>query len=214
MSPLKSISEHIFPGAKMAKVSLEDIQKLRTRTSMGMMDCKKALVEANNDMEKAIELLRKKGAKVAAKRGDNETAQGLVHSYIHPGGTVGVLIELNCETDFVARNEAFTELASGLGMHIAAMRPLYLDSSTVDAAWLEKETTLIKEQLVEEGKKPEFIDKIVEGKINKLYSDVCLINQKYVKNDKLTVEQVVQDLIGKMGENIKIKRFVRYEIGA
>ncbi len=198
----------------MAKISLDDIQVLRTRTSMGMMDCKKALQESDGDMEKAVELLRKKGAKVAAKRGDNETDQGLVHAYIHPGSTVGVLVELNCETDFVARNEALTALAQDLGMHIAAMKPLYLDPTSVDQAWLEKEKTLIKEQLVEEGKKAEFVDKIVEGKVNKIYGDVCLLQQKFVKNDKLTVEQMIQDVVGKMGENIKIKRFVRYEIGA
>lgn len=198
----------------MAKVSLEDIQKLRTRTSMGMMDCKKALEEADGDMDKAIDLLRKKGAKVAAKRGDNETGQGLVYAYIHPGGGVGVLVELNCETDFVARNESFTALARDLGMHIAAMKPLYLDPTSVDQQWLEKEKTLIKEQLIEEGKKPEFVDKIVEGKVNKLYSDVCLLQQKFVKNDKLSVEEMLQEVIGKMGENVKVRRFVRYEIGA
>lgn len=198
----------------MSKISLEDIQKLRTRTSMGMMDCKKALEEAGGDMDKAIDALRKKGAKVAAKRGDNDTGQGVVHAYIHPGGGVGVLIEINCETDFVARNEAFTQLAQDLGMHIAALKPLYLDPAHVDQAWLEKEKTLIKEQLIAEGKKPDFIEKIVEGKVSKLYSDVCLMQQKFVKDDSLTVEQVIQDVIGKMGENVKIRRFVRYEIGA
>ena len=198
----------------MSKISLEDIQKLRTRTSMGMMDCKKALEEAEGDMDKAIDALRKKGAKVAAKRGDNDTGQGLVHAYIHPGGSVGVLVEINCETDFVARNEAFTQLAQDLGMHIAALKPLYLDPTSVDQAWLEKEKTLIKEQLIAEGKKPDFIEKIVEGKVSKLYSDVCLLQQKFVKDDSLTVEQVIQDVIGKMGENVKIRRFVRYEIGA
>lgn len=198
----------------MAKVSLEDIQKLRIRTSMGMMDCKKALEEAEGDMEKAVEILRKKGAKVAAKRGDNETGQGLVHAYIHPGGNVGVLIELNCETDFVARNDAFKQLAQDLGLHIAAMKPLYLDPTSVDHAWLEKEKEIIKEQLLAEGKKPEFIDKILEGKVNKVYEDVCLLQQKFVKNDKLSVAEVLQDVIGKMGENVKIRRFSRYEIGA
>ncbi|MFT6765791.1 MAG: elongation factor Ts [Alteromonas naphthalenivorans] len=197
----------------MAKISLDDIQKLRTRTSMGMMDCKKALQESEGDMDKAVEALRKKGAKVAAKRGDNLTDQGLVHAYIHPGSTVGVLIELNCETDFVARNEALSNLAQDLGMHIAAMKPLYLNEKSVDQEWLAKEKNLIKEQLIEEGKKPEFVDKIVEGKVNKIYSDVCLLKQKFVKDDKFTVEQILQDVIGKMGENVKIRRFVRYEIG-
>lgn len=198
----------------MAKVSLEDIQKLRAQTSMGMMDCKKALEEAAGDMEKAVELLRKKGAKVAAKRGENETAQGLVHSYIHPGGSVGVLIELNCETDFVARNDDFQKFATDLGMHIAAMNPLYLSPEEVDQSFLEKEKEIMKQQLLEEGKKPEFIDKILTGKVEKLYSDVCLLQQKFVKDDKHTVDEVLKNIIGKVGENIKIRRFARFQIGA
>lgn len=198
----------------MSKISLEDIQKLRSITSMGMLDCKKALEEAQGDMERAIELLRKKGASIAAKRGDNQTAQGYIHAYIHPGATVGVMVELNCETDFVARNEDFKKLAADVCMHIAAMKPLYLNPEEVDAAWLEKETNLMKEQLKEEGKKPEFMDKIIEGKIQKLYADVCLLQQKFVKNDKMTVQELVSDVIGKMGENIRIKRFARFEIGA
>lgn len=198
----------------MSKVNLEDIQKLREITSMGMMDCKKALEEANGDIEKAIDLLRKKGAAVAAKRGGNSTCQGLVHSYIHPGGTVGVLVEINCETDFVARNEEFKKFAQDVCMHIAALKPLYLSPSEVDTAWLEKEKNFLNEQLIAEGKKPEFIEKILEGKIQKALSEVCLLQQKFVKNDKLTTEQVLQELIGKVGESIKIKRFARYEIGA
>ena len=198
----------------MAKVSLEDIQKLRTQTSMGMMDCKKALEEAAGDMEKAVELLRKKGAKVAAKRGDNETAQGLVHSYIHPGGSVGVLIELNCETDFVARNDDFQKFATDLGMHIAAMNPLYLSPEEVDQNFLEKEKELMKQQLIEQGKKEEFIDKILTGKVEKLYGDVCLLQQKFVKDDKHTVDEVLKNIIGKVGENIKIRPFARFQIGA
>ena len=198
----------------MSKISLEDIQKLRNATSMGMLDCKKALEEAAGDMERAIELLRKKGASVAAKRGDNQTAQGYVHAYIHPGATLGVLIELNCETDFVARNEDFKKLAQDICMHIAAMKPLYLNPEEVNQVWLEKEKALIKEQLIEEGKKPEFMEKIIEGKVQKLYADVCLLQQKFVKNDKLTIQELVTETIGKMGESVKIKRFARFEIGA
>lgn len=198
----------------MAKVSLDLIQKLRKQTSMGMMDCKKALEEAGGDMDKAIEFLRKKGVKVAAKRGDNETGAGLVHSYIHPGGTIGVLIELNCETDFVARNEEFQQFATDLGMHIAAMSPLYLAPEEVDATYLEKEKEIMKAQLVQEGKKGDFVEKIVEGKVKKLCSDICLLKQKFVKNDKFTVDEVLKDIIGKVGENIKIRRFARYQIGA
>ena len=198
----------------MSKISLEDIQKLRNATSMGMLDCKKALEEAAGDMERAIELLRKKGASVAAKRGDNQTAQGYVHAYIHPGATLGVLIELNCETDFVARNEDFKKLAQDICMHIAAMKPLYLNPEEVNQVWLEKEKALMKEQLIEEGKKPEFMEKIIEGKVQKLYADVCLLQQKFVKNDKLTIQELVTETIGKMGESVKIKRFARFEIGA
>ncbi len=198
----------------MSKISLDLIQKLRLQSSMGMMDCKKALEEANGDMELAIDLLRKRGAKIAAKRGDNATAAGLVHSYIHPGGTIGVLIELNCETDFVARNEAFHQFATDLGMHITAMNPLYLSPEEVDAQYLEKEKKFMKEQLEAEGKKADFIEKILEGKVVKLYSDVCLLQQKFVKNDKFTVDEILKDLIGKMGENIKIRRFARFQIGA
>ena len=197
----------------MAKVSMELIQQLREQTSMGMMDCKKALEESEGNMERAVELLRKKGAKVAAKRGDNATSAGLVHAYIHPGGNVGVLVELNCETDFVARNETFKQLATDLGMHIAALSPLYLSPEQVDAAYLEKETKLMREQLADEGKKGDFIEKIIEGKVNKLYSDVCLLQQKFVKNDKVTVDEVIKELVGKFGENIKIRRFVRFQIG-
>lgn len=198
----------------MAKVSLEAVQKLREQTSMGVMDCKKALEEAEGNMEKAVELLRKKGAKVAAKRGDNETSAGLVHSYIHPGGTIGVLIQLNCETDFVARNDAFKQLAADLGMHIAAMNPLYLNPEEVDQNFLEKEKELMRTQLAEEGEKGDSVEKTIEEKVQKLYSDVCLLQQKFVKNNKLTVDEVLKDIIGKVGENVKISRFARYQIGA
>lgn len=201
-------------GATMTKVSLEDIQKLRERTGMGMMDCKKALEQANGNMDEAIDILRKKGASVAAKRGDNETGQGLVYAYIHPGSTIGVMVELNCETDFVARNDDVQQFAKDLCMHIAALKPLYLDPSSVDHTWLSKEKNLLIEQLKEEGKKPEFIEKIVEGKVQKIYGEVCLLQQKFVKDDKRTVDEILKSLIGKVGENIKIRRFARFEVGA
>ncbi len=198
----------------MSKVSLDLIQQLRDRTSMGMMDCKKALEESAGDMEKAVEILRKKGASIAAKRGDNATAQGLVHAYIHPGGLVGVLVELNCETDFVASSEAFKTFAQDLGMHIAALSPLYVTPDQVDATYLENEKRIMTEMLVAEGKKGDFIEKIIEGKVKKLYSDICLLQQKFVKNDKLSVDEALKELIGKVGENIKIRRFARFQIGA
>jgi elongation factor Ts len=197
----------------MAKISMQLIQELRERTSMGMMDCKKALEETGGDVDKAVEILRKKGVKVAAKRGDNDTSAGLVHSYIHPGGTIGVLIELNCETDFVARNEKFHQFATDLGMHIAAINPRFLTTEEVSAEFLEKEKEIMKAQLIAEGKKEDFIGKIIEGKVKKLYSEVCLLQQKFVKDDKVTVDEALKDLIGKVGENIKIRRFSRFQIG-
>lgn len=198
----------------MAKIDIALIQQLRERTGLGMMDCKKALEETNGDIEKAVELLRKKGAAVAAKRSDKSTSEGLVHAYIHPGSQIGVLIELNCETDFVARTEAVKEFAHGVCMHIAAMKPLYLAPEDVDRTFLEKEKEIIKEQLAQSGKSGKILDQIVEGKIKKVYTDVCLLEQPYIKNDKNTVREALQELIAKTGENIKIAKFARYQVGA
>lgn len=196
----------------MADITLAMIQQLRERTGIGMMDCKKALTEADGDVEKAIVLLRKKGALLAEKRAGKETAEGIVHAYIHPGSNVGVLIELNCETDFVARNPEMESFAQSLAMQIAAFRPLCIMSTDVDPALIEKERAIYREQLA--GKPAEIIDKIIEGKLDKYYTNICLLNQPYIKNDKLTVDDVLKELIAKMGENIKIKRFVRFEVGA
>jgi elongation factor Ts len=198
----------------MAKVSLELIQQLRERTGVGMLDCKKALEETNGDIEKAIELLRKKGAAVAAKRGGNVTAEGLVHAYIHPGARVGVMIEINCETDFVARTDDLKKAANDICMHIAAMKPLYLVPEEVDAKFLEHEKSIFKQQLLDSGKPEKIVSQIVEGKIQKLYSEICLLKQPFVKNDQLTIDDLLKELMGKIGENIKIKRFARFEIGS
>ena len=198
----------------MAKIDLQLIQELRTRTGIGMMDCKKALEEANGDMEKAIDLLRKKGAAVAAKRAGNETSEGLVHAYIHAGAQVGVLVEINCETDFVARTADTKQFAQDIAMHIAAFKPLCVSPENLDPAFLEKEKNIFKEQLLASGKPANMVDKIVEGKVQKLYSEVCLMQQTFVKNDKMTIDDLLKDLIAKMGEKITIRRFVRYEIGA
>jgi elongation factor Ts len=195
-------------------ISLAMIQQLRDRTGAGMMDCKKALEEAGGDMERAVELLRKKGAAVAAKRSGNATAEGLVHAYIHPGSRIGVMVEINCETDFVARTEEIKKFAADVCMHIAAMKPLYLSPEEVDTQFVDKERRLFKEQLAAEGKPEKIIDQIVEGKIQKVYAEVCLLKQAFVKNDKMTVDDVLKELIGKVGENIKIRRFARFEIGA
>ena len=198
----------------MAKIEMKLIQELRDRTGLGMMSCKKALEEAGSDIERAVELLRKKGAAVAAKRSGRDTAEGIVYAYIHPGDRVGVMVEINCETDFVARNENLKQFAKDLGMHITALKPLYLAPEDVDSKFLEHEKSIFKEQLIDSGKPDKILDKIVEGKVNKLYSDICLLKQPFVKNDQFTIEQVLQDLIAKTGENIRIKRFARFDIGA
>lgn len=198
----------------MAKIDIALIQQLRERTGLGMMDCKKALEETNGDIEKAIELLRKKGAAVALKRSDKTTAEGLVHAYIHPGAQIGVMIELNCETDFVARTDAIKELAHNVCMHIAAMKPLYISAADVDPTFLEKEKEIIKEQLAQSGKTGKILEQILDGKLKKVFADVCLLEQVYIKNDKQTINQVLQELIAKTGENIKIARFARFEVGA
>ncbi len=198
----------------MAKIDKKMIQKLRGITGLGMMDCKKALEETGGDLEKAIDILRRKGASVAAKRSDKETAEGVVHAYIHPGSKLGVLVELNCETDFVANTEDVKQFTRDLALHIAALKPLYLATEDVDPKFIEHEKSIIKEQLADSGKPEKILDKIVKGKINKLYSDICLLEQPFVKNDQQTVAEALQQVIGKTGENIKIKRFARFEIGA
>jgi len=198
----------------MSKITMEDIQKLRDRTGAGMMDCKKALQESAGDIEQAIEILRKKGAALAVKRAGKDTAEGIVHAYIHPGSRVGVLIELNCETDFVARTPEFEQFARDLGMHIAALKPLYLAPEDVDPKFLEHEKNILRDQLADSGKPEQVIDKIIDGKLGKLYSEICLLEQPFVKNDQLTVKEFLQEMVGKTGENLKIKRFARFEIGA
>ncbi len=198
----------------MAKISIELIQKLRERTGAGMLDCRKALEETDGDIEKAVEILRKKGAAIAAKRAGKETSEGVVHAYIHPGSKIGVLIEINCETDFVARTDVVQNLAKDLCMQIAALKPLYLSPENVDQKFLEHERSIFKEQLTSSGKPAKIIDQIVEGKINKLFNEICLLKQSYIKNDQLTIEDLVKEAIAKTGENIKINRFCRFEIGA
>lgn len=195
----------------MAEITLELIQQLRERTGVGMMDCKKALTEAGGDIEKAIELLRKKGAAVAEKRAGNVTSEGLVHAYIHPGSRVGVLVEINCETDFVARTEEMAKFAQDIAMQIAALKPICVTSSEVDPALIAKEQDIYREQL--KGKPAQIIDQIIEGKLQKYYTDICLLHQPYIKNDSLTIHDLLKELIAKMGEKITIKRFVRYEVG-
>lgn len=201
-------------GAPVSKIDLNLIQQLRDRTGVGMMDCKKALQEADGDIEKAIELLRKKGAAVALKRADKETSEGLVQCYVHPGSRVGVMVELNCETDFVANTADIKQFANDLCLHIAALKPLYLSPEEVDSKFLEHEKDILREQLVSSGKPEKMLNQILEGKLQKMYTDICLLKQAFVKNDQLTVDDVLKELIAKTGENIKIRRFARFEIGA
>lgn len=195
------------------KIDLALIQKLRERTGVGMMDCKKALEEAGEDLEKAAELLRKKGASVAQKRSGNTLGEGLVHAYIHPGATIGVLLEINCETDFVARTEDLKRFAQDVALHIAALKPLYVSDDSVDEAYLKKEREFYRNQLIESGKPEKMVDQIVEGKMKKVVAEICLLQQPFVKNDKMTVDDLLKDLVAKMGENIKIRRFARFEVG-
>lgn len=198
----------------MGKVSLESIQKLRQMTGLGMLDCKKALEQSSGDIDKAIEELRKKGAAVASKRADKDTAQGLVISYIHPGSQAGVLVELNCETDFVARTEDVAQFGKDIAMHIAAMKPVYLNPEDVEESYLEKEREIAKQQLLNEGKPEAMIEKILEGKMKRIYSEVCLTKQSFIKDDKKSIEDILKELIAKTGENIRIKQFSHFEIGA
>lgn len=197
----------------MAKVDIKLIQELRNRTGLGMMNCKKALEETGGNVDEAITLLRKKGAAVAAKRAGKETGEGIVHAYIHPGSRIGVMVEINCETDFVARTDDLKKFAHDLCLHITAIKPLYLKPEDVDPKFLEHEKDIMMEQLKNSGKPEKILNQIIEGKVNKLYQDICLLKQPFVKNDQQTVEQVVQELMAKTGENIKIKKFCRFELG-
>ncbi|MBU0731685.1 translation elongation factor Ts [Patescibacteria group bacterium] len=193
-------------------ISSADIQKLRQDTGLGVMDCKKFLTDAEGDYDKALEIARKAGEKVAAKKADREAGQGLIDAYIHPGSQMGVLIQVNCETDFVARNEEFKEMVHDLAMHIAAFNPLYITPEDVPEDTVEKEKEIYKEQLLNEGKPEKMLDKIVEGKLQKYFEEVCLLNQPYLKNENQTIKEFVEEKIGKIGENINIKRFERFSL--
>lgn len=198
----------------MANITLDLIQELRQKTGIGMMDCKKALTEAGGDIEKAIELLRKRGAALGAKRAGNETNHGLIHAYIHPGSTLGVLLEIGCETDFAARTDAMKELANDLSLQIAASTPLSIDVEDLDKELIAKEKEIAKEQLKNSGKPSHLIDKIAENKLEKFYSTACLMRQPFIKNDKITVKEYLDESVAKIRENIKIRRFVRFQLGS
>ena len=195
-------------------ITAKMVKELREATNAGMMDCKKALAECGGDMDKAADYLRKKGIASAAKKEGRATSQGIIGSYIHMGGKVGVLVEVACETDFVARTDDFQEMVRNLAMHIAAANPLAVTREEVDASLVEKEKEIYRAQMREQGKPDNIVDKIVEGKVDKYYSDVVLLEQKYVKDPDMTVEEYLKSVIGKLGENMQIRRFARYQIGA
>lgn len=196
-----------------ATIKASEVQDLRQKTGAGMMDCKKALMECGGDVEKAIEFLRKKGISTAEKKAGREAKQGAVTSYIHGGGRIGVLVEINCETDFVARNENFQEFCKDVAMHVAATNPLYLKREEVPADALDKEKDILKAQLKEQGKPEQVWDKILEGKMNKYYEENCLMEQAFVKDTDLSIEELRKQTVATIGENIVIKRFVRFELG-
>ncbi len=197
----------------MAQISAEMVKELREATGSGIMDCKRVLAEAEGDFDKAVDLLRKKGLAKAAKRAGRSTSEGMICSYIHTGAKLGVLVEINCESDFVAKTEDFQTFAKNIAMHIAAANPAGLNPEDVDPKIIEKEREIYRAQMLEEGKPENIIDKIVDGKVEKFYKDVCLMSQQYVKDPQKTITEVLKETISKIGENIQIKRFVRFKIG-
>ncbi len=197
----------------MADISAAMVKELREATGSGIMDCKRVLAEADGNMEKAIELLRKKGLAKAAKRAGRSTSEGIVYSYIHTGAKLGVLVEINCESDFVAKTDGFIEFAKNIAMHIAAANPAGLTPEDVDQSVVEKERDIFRAQMLEEGKPENIIDKIVDGKVEKFYKEVCLLSQQYVKDPQKTIEEFLKETIGQIGENIQIRRFARFQIG-
>ena len=195
------------------EVTAEKVKELRERTGIGMMECKAALAECDCDMDKAIEILRKKGYARAEAKSSRAAKEGLVGSYIHMNGRIGVLVELNCESDFVARNCEFQDLVKELGMQIAAAKPRWIASSDVPADIVAKEKEIIQAQLGDMKKPPEIMEKIVQGKLGKFFEEVCLLDQPYIRDDKIKVRDLITQLVAKMGENIKVGRFARFEIG-
>lgn len=194
-------------------ISVKLVKELRDETGAGVMEAKKALEASGGDFEKAAEALRAKGAAEAAERAEREAREGVVEVYAHPGNRVGVMVELNCETDFVARNEQFQTLAHDLALHVAAMQPVYVDVDDIPAQVVEDEIATYRDQALAEGKPAEIVDKIVGGRLNKFYEEFCLLEQPFVKDDSFKVRQLVTDAIRMMGENIVVRRFARFELG-
>ncbi len=197
----------------MADISSDVVKKLRDKTGAGMMDCKRALVETKGDMEAAIEYLRKKGAAVAAKRADKEANQGVVEAYIHAGGRIGTMVELNCETDFVAKTPGFKQLAHDIAMQIAAMTPQYISREQIEKKVIDKELEIYKTAAMNEGKPEQIAEKIAQGRLDKFYQEVVLLEQSFIKDSGKTIKDLIDEETAKVGEKLFVRRFVRYQLG-
>lgn len=195
------------------EINAAEVKALRERTGAGVMDCKKALQEAEGDMDKALRILREKGLAGAKKKAGRSAADGVIDAYIHLNNRVGVLLEVNCETDFVARNEVFRSMVHDIAMHIAASSPLYVSAQDIPPEVLEQEKEIYRKRALQEGKPEKVVDKIVEGRLKKFYEEVCLLDQPFIKEPEITVGELVQRTIAAVGENIVVRRFVRYQLG-
>ena len=195
------------------EISAEQVRKLREKTGVGLMDCKDALRAANGDMEKAVDYLREKGLAKLAKRGGRAATEGSIASYIHTGGKIGAMVEVNCETDFVAKTDEFQAFVKDVVMQITASNPMYVRREEISADVLEKEKTIYRNQARESGKPEKILDKIAEGKLEKFYQEVCLMEQPFIKNTDITLKELLEELVTKLGENILVRRFVRFQLG-
>jgi elongation factor Ts len=196
------------------KITSQMVKDLRDQTAAGMMDCKKALSETDGDMEKAVDLLRQKGLSVAAKRAGRETSEGTIECYIHAGGKIAAMVELSCESDFVAKTDGFKEFARDLALHVAAINPVAITREEVPENVITREKDIYVQQALDSGKPENIVEKMVEGKMEKFLKEICLVDQPFVKDPDFTIQQLITDMIGKMGESISIKRFTRFQVGA
>ncbi|HMA76114.1 MAG TPA: translation elongation factor Ts [Candidatus Krumholzibacteriaceae bacterium] len=194
-------------------IDAKQVKELRQRTGSGMMDCKKALQESDGDIEEAIKVLREKGLSAAAKRSGRDVSEGRIFSYVHPGAQIAVMVELNCETDFVARTEEFQNLGKDISMQVAATSPIAVKREDISSEAIENEREIFRNQALKSGKPEKVIEKIIEGRTEKFYHEVCLLEQPFVKDDKKSIEELVKEVMAKLGENIAIKRFARFEVG-
>ncbi len=196
------------------EITAKQVKELRDKTNVGLMECKKALSEAKGNIDEAVKILRKKGIAKAEKKASRDSSEGIIHTYIHPGSKLGVLLELSCETDFVARTDDFKEMANQIAMHIAATNPMAISEDDIDPKIIEEEKEIYKEQALAAGKPEKIVDKIVEGRLKKYYTENCLLDQPLVMDEDITIKELISNAVLKLGENITIKRFARYQIGS